>query len=84
MGPCAFAICMGISRVLYGKFGEKVDLTIFMASSGILCLVCYLLAGLNTLPLLGLIGCALCGFTVGIMWPGSISISFGKVIGGKK
>lgn len=74
-GPCGFAICMGISRVLYGKYGEKVDLTVFMAGSGILCLVCYLIAGLSVLPILGLVGCALCGFSVGIMWPGSISIS---------
>lgn len=74
-GPCGFAICMGISRVLYGKYGEKVDLTVFMAGSGILCLVCYLIAGLSALPILGLVGCALCGFSVGIMWPGSISIS---------
>lgn len=75
LGPCLFAICMGISRVLYGKYGEKVDLTIFMAGSGIMCLACYLVAGLATVPVLGLVGCALCGFTVGIMWPGSISIS---------
>lgn len=74
-GPCGFAICMGISRLLYGKFGEKVDLTIFMMASGVMCLVCYLVAGLANIPLLGLIGCALCGFSVGIMWPGSISIS---------
>ena len=74
-GPCGFAVCMGISRVLYGKFGEKVDLTIFMMASGILCLACYLLAGLARVPMAGLIGCALCGFSVGIMWPGSISLS---------
>lgn len=74
-GPCGFAICMGISRLLYGKFGEKVDLTVFMMASGIMCLACYLLAGLAAMPILGLIGCALCGFSVGIMWPGSISIS---------
>lgn len=74
-GPCGFAVCMGISRSLYGKFGEKVDLTIFMMASGIMCLACYLLAGLAGMPILGLIGCAACGFAVGIMWPGSISIS---------
>ena len=74
-GPCGFAICMGISRSLYGKFGEKVDLTVFMMASGAMCLVCYLLAGLAGIPILGLIGCAACGFSVGIMWPGSISIS---------
>ena len=74
-GPCGFAVCMGISRLLYGKFGEKVDLTIFMMASGVMCLVCYLVAGLAGIPIAGLIGCALCGFSVGIMWPGSISIS---------
>lgn len=74
-GPCGFAICMGISRSLYGKYGEKMDLTVFMAGSGILCLICYLIAGLIGIPLVGLIGCAMCGFSVGIMWPGSISIS---------
>lgn len=74
-GPCGFAVCMGISRTLYGKFGERVDLSIFMIASGILCLGCYLLAGLANIPIMGLLGCAVCGFSVGIMWPGSISIS---------
>lgn len=74
-GPCGFAIFMGISRTLYGKYGEKVNLTVFMAASGVLCLCCYLLAGLAGIPLWGLVGCAVCGFSVGIMWPGSISIS---------
>lgn len=74
-GPCAFAALMGISRTIYGKYGEKMDLKKFMIASGILCLACYLLAGLASAPFLGLLGCALCGFSVGIMWPGSISIS---------
>ncbi len=74
-GPCGFAVFMGISRVLYGKFGERIDLKKFMIASGVLCLCCYLLAGFAKLPILGLIGCTLCGFSVGIMWPGSISIS---------
>ncbi|MDD6574341.1 MAG: MFS transporter, partial [Gemmiger formicilis] len=78
-GPCGFAVCMGISRMLYGKFGEKVDLSIFMIASGILCLCCYLLVALASISVIGLIGCAVCGFSVGIMWPGSISIS-SKVI----
>lgn len=75
MGPGLFAVFMGISRVFYGKYGEKYELTIFMVFSGILCVGCYLLAALATLPIFGLIGCAVCGFSVGIMWPGSISIS---------
>lgn len=74
-GPCMFAIIMGMSRVWYGKYGQKVDLTKFMLWSGILCLLCYVLASVSENPVLGLIGCILCGFSVGIMWPGTISIS---------
>lgn len=78
-GPCAFAVLMGISRTLYGKFGEKIDLTAFMLMSGILCLVCYLTAALAEVPVMGLLGCAVCGFSVGIMWPGSISLASSKL-----
>jgi len=75
VGPCLFAVTMGISRVLYGKYGPKMNLTRFMLGSGILCLCCYLLASLSSSPVLGLIGCVLCGFSVGIMWPGTISLT---------
>lgn len=78
-GPCLFAVSMGICRVFYGKFGEKMDLLKFMLASGILCLICYLLAAVSANPLLGLLGCILCGFSVGIMWPGTISISSARI-----
>ena len=77
-GPCLFAMFMGISRMLYAKFSEKLDLTRVMLVCGIMCAGCYLLASLSALPILGLAGCALCGLAVGIMWPGSISISSQK------
>ena len=77
-GPCAFAMFMGISRMLYGKLSEKLDLTKVMLGCGILCVGCYLLASLSVLPVPGLFGCALCGLAVGIMWPGSISLSSKK------
>ena len=75
LGPCLFAITMGISRVIYGKYGGKVDLTRAMLGSGALCLGCYLMASISGSPALGLVGCVMCGFSVGIMWPGTISIS---------
>ena len=78
LGPCLFAITMGISRVLYGKYGEKVELTSFMLGSGALCLVCYLLASMTANPIWGLVGCITCGFSVGIMWPGTLSLSSQK------
>ena len=74
-GPCLFAVTMGISRVFYGKYGAKINLIRFMIGSGILCLCCYLLASLSASPVIGLIGCILCGCSVGIMWPGTISIT---------
>lgn len=73
-GPCMFAVTMGISRVIYGKRGDKLDLMKFMIGSGCLCLLCYILASISDRPVLGLIGCIMCGFSVGIMWPGAISI----------
>ena len=77
-GPCLFAVFMGIARVFYGKFSEKLDLTKVMLGCGTLCVVCYLLAALSPISVLGLVGCALCGLSVGIMWPGTISISSQK------
>lgn len=68
-GPCMFAITMGISRMIFGKYGERLDLMKFMSCSGILCVICYLLSALSPNPIIGLIGCILCGFSVGIMWP---------------
>ena len=75
IGPCLFAVTMGISRAIYGKYGAKINLNRYMIASGVLCLCCYLLASLSSNPILGLIGCVFCGFSVAIMWPGTISIT---------
>ncbi len=77
-GPCMFAFTMGISRIIFGKYGDRMDLMKFMTGSGILCVVCYLLTSLSANSLIGLLGCIICGFSVGIMWPGTISISAQK------
>ncbi len=79
VGPCLFAVSMGLCRVIYGKFGPKMNLTKFMIGSGVLCLCCYLLASLSASPVLGLVGCVCCGFSVGIMWPGTISITSPRI-----
>jgi len=73
-GPCLFAVAMGTVRAIFGKFGHKLNLMHFMIFSGALCLVSYLLASLSSVPILGLLGCIFCGFSVAIMWPGTISI----------
>ena len=78
-GPCAFSILMGCSRVFYGKFSEKINLHQFMMISCGLCIASYLLASLVPNPVINLIGCALCGLSVGIMWPGSFSTAAGAL-----
>lgn len=75
LGPCAFAVLMGCSRVFYSKFSEKINLELFMGISSSLCIISYLLAAFSPYPLLALIGCALCGLSVGIMWPGTLSLA---------
>ena len=81
-GPCAFALLMGSARMFYAKFSDNVDLTKFMLLSGGLCVVCYLLAGLSRSPVLGLLGCGLCGLSVGVMWPGTFSVATVALRGG--
>lgn len=72
-GPMTFAICMGLARLVYGKYGEKIPLDKFMKGSTLLCVGAYLLISLSPWPALSLVGCAICGLSVGIMWPGTFS-----------
>lgn len=72
-GPMAFAVLMGISRAFYGKYGDRIHLERFMISSSCLCILSYLGISLLPFPQLSLIACAVCGLSVGIMWPGTFS-----------
>lgn len=81
-GPMLFAILMGTSRAIYGKYGHKIDLNRFMLFSGFTCVLSYLIISLSPYPVLGLIGCGLCGLSVGILWPGTFSIASATIRGG--
>ncbi|MBD5498800.1 MAG: MFS transporter [Lachnospiraceae bacterium] len=81
-GPMLFAILMGTSRLIYGKWGDKFDLDKFMRFSGFLCLFSYLVISLSPHPVLGLLGCGLCGLSVGILWPGAFSMAAANIPGG--
>lgn len=73
MGPMFFALLMGCARAFYGKYGEKVELDRFMTGSALLCVISYLCISLVPVPWIGLLGCGICGLSVGIMWPGTFS-----------
>ncbi len=74
-GPCLFAFMQGLSRLIFGKWGDRMNLRKMMIASAFICCMSYLLTSLSPNPLLGLAGCALCGFSVGIFWPGTFSIA---------
>ncbi len=79
LGPCLFAICMGGTRVFYGKMSEKIDLTKGIFISSLICIASYLITIFSPFPILSLAGCALCGIGAGMMWPGSFSIASEKM-----
>lgn len=74
-GPSLFAVTMGVSRVVYSKVSEKTDLTKYMTACSVLCVTAYAIASFSGNPALSLVGCALCGFSVGVMWPGAFSLA---------
>lgn len=75
LGPCAFAVLMGLSRTFFGIFGSRINLKKFIFTSGVLCVISYFIAVFAPHPIISLIGCALCGLSVGIMWPGIYSLA---------
>lgn len=81
-GPMLFALLMGCARTFYGKWGEKIELEKFMYASGILCVISYLIIAIIPIPALGLAGCALCGLSVGILWPGAFSMASASIRNG--
>ncbi len=74
-GPCLFAVTMGVSRVVYSKISEKIDLNKYMTVCALLCIGSYSIASFSGNPMFSLAGCALCGFSVGVMWPGAFSLA---------
>lgn len=81
-GPMSFAFLMGLSRFIYGKFGDRLNLNHFMTGSALLCILSYLLICLAPGPIPGMVGCALCGLSVGILWPGTFSIGSASIPNG--
>ena len=81
-GPCAFAFLMGVSRLVFAKLSEKVRLEPMLLVSGVLCAGGYLIIALSPNAVLSLVGCGICGFAVGAMWPGTFSLSAGGIKGG--
>ncbi len=75
LGPCLFAIFMGVGRTLHGVMGHRIPLRGAMMVTAALCVVCYAVTIFAPFPVLSLLGCAFCGFAVSLMWPGTFSLT---------
>lgn len=82
IGVCGFAITMGIARALYGKCSEKITATTALAFCGGLAVIGYLMIGFSPVPVVGLLGCVVCGLAVGILWPCTLSLAAKKIPAG--
>ena len=75
LGPCIFASMMALSRVLYSKLADRINLAKYLLACGFLTVACFLTAALSPVKIMALLACGFCGFTVGIMWPGTVSLT---------
>ena len=79
LGPCFFALMMGISRVLYGIYGKNLDIIKGIMICSVLCMLSYVVAALSPVAIISLMACGLCGFSVGIIWPGTLSLAAHRI-----
>lgn len=82
LGPCLFAVAMGITRLIFGIFGDRLNMKVSLFFSGALCVASFLIAAFMPIPILSVAGCFLCGISVGIMWPGTLSLASNIYPGG--
>jgi fucose permease len=79
VGPCLFAVLMGIGRTLYGWYGQKLRIERALLVSSLFCTFCYAVTIFSPYPLISLLGCALCGLSVSLMWPGTLSLTAARI-----
>lgn len=72
-GPCAFALFMGLGRVIYAKFSKKISFTKLLVILNVFGFICYMVVAICKIPFVALVFCAVCGVTVSISWPGIYS-----------
>ena len=72
-GVALFAVMLGLGRSLYAKYGKNIYKVLMFGGIGATC--CYLAATLSNSPLIGLTACALTGFCVAMLWPGSLLVA---------
>lgn len=81
-GPCLFALLMGLTRAFGSRLSEKYDFTRLLSVSAALCVGCYALTVFSPLPVFSLLGCAMTGLSIALMWPTTLSLAASRFPGG--
>ena len=72
-GVALFGATLGLGRTLYSKFGKNITKVLLLGVIG--AAVCYIVAAVSNIAVVGLLACAVTGFCVSMLWPGSLIIA---------
>lgn len=78
LGPMLFAVFMFLGRQMCARFEEKINIKKILFFCSCLCVVCYIVTSVSLNPYISLFACAICGFSVSCMWPGTLTLASNK------
>lgn len=71
-GVALFSLMLGLGRTLYSKVGKNIEKVLFFGAIG--AFLCYLIAAVTSISVVGLFCCAFTGFCTSMLWPGSLIV----------
>ncbi|MBQ8642903.1 MAG: MFS transporter [Clostridia bacterium] len=78
-GVAMFGLMLGLGRTLYAKYGRRIGHILFLCAIG--STLCYLVAAVTDIPVLGLAACAFTGFCTSMLWPGNLIVATDRIPG---
>ncbi len=76
-GVAGFGFMLGLGRTMYAKKGKNIERVLFLSALG--AFVCYVVAILSNVAIIGLLACAVTGFCTAMLWPGSLIVAAEKM-----
>lgn len=72
-GVALFALMLGLGRTMYAKHGKQIEKILLFGAVG--AMLCYFVAAVSNISIIGLFACALTGLCTSMMWPGSLIVA---------
>lgn len=79
-GVAFFGLTLALGRSLYAKFGKNIEKVLFFGAIG--ATLCYFVAAISNVAVIGLVACALTGFCVSMLWPGCLIVASDRMPAG--